>query len=558
MCNAKTSLVSRISLALVLFVNLSAIPALAGIPKKGAALAKTDDAFVVTADLPTDVQVGRVFGFSIKTNLSEDAPVQCELGEGAPDKVEPNGDCSFIGQPTEVGTINIPVKVTSENKVVTKTFTVKVAPWAFTARDFEDIRDEVARLQGTYQKDDRTVRSDVTLSKVNLAIQNIKGDLRPNTIELTRAQLLQLVKHFRWLCYGLLFSFLVVFVYIIDLRRRLLGISWIRALVPVLIICLMIPALHAATPTVASITPSSLKAGESGLVKVCGSGLDTANDAKFEGLKHSKLEADKGCLEFTFDATATAAKGDYKLMIQATAAGSFEDSGKTLKVRDTAPSAPIAPTTDFSARIAAREDMRWLALFNAVCGTEPAKARCGKEFGPAITGTELFGQLKKARNQAEENAVMAKLANAAEFNAADRTLGDPRLKAAIAGGIEAGIQSLPQATSADLAPLTARIQRVEMKADAAMDATGALAGTVAELGHVSVLAGGRSGFLGLGKPKLEQLAPKAALTAEFIRGCVKQLQKDGSLGAGCEAVFPNHVAAAPATSGRAPMQPGNQ
>ena len=86
---------------------------------------------------------------------------------------------------------------------------------------------------------------------------------------------------------------------------------------------------------------------------------------------------------------------------------------------------------------------------------------------------------------------------------------------------------------------------------ATMDATGALAGAVAELGNTVVVD--RGGLLG--RTRKTTLAGQVAVSAEFIRGCVKQLQADGSLGTGCEAVFPNRDTPAPATSGRAPMQP---
>ena len=106
------------------------------------------------------------------------------------------------------------------------------------------------------------------------------------------------------------------------------------------------------------------------------------------------------------------------------------------------------------------EDMRWLGLFNAVCGADKARARCGREFGSPITGAELFGQLRKARNQAEEDAVMRQLSNAAEFNATDRALGDPRLKEAFAGALKAFGDGLPKQSGVTEARVRAIAQEV--------------------------------------------------------------------------------------------------
>ncbi len=123
--------------------------------------------------------------------------------------------------------------------------------------------------------------------------------------------------------------------------------SFFTALVLCAVIFAGIPA-HAATYSVTSVTPDSMKIGDAGLVKACGTGLDTLTDAKFDGLTYSKLEFDKGCLEFTFDATATTKAGEHKLMVQEKTGAAFGDTGKSLKIVDSSaaptPTAPPTPT----------------------------------------------------------------------------------------------------------------------------------------------------------------------------------------------------------------------
>lgn len=128
-------------------------------------------------------------------------------------------------------------------------------------------------------------------------------------------------------------------------------------------------------------------------------------------------------------------------------------------------SAPVSGSS------ASSGDMRWLAFFNGVCGTEKGKGKCGREYGSGITGQELFKQLKAAKTQAEEDKAMAQLAVAAEFNATDRTFSDPRFVNAAKATAEAltALNKAVQATGAEAKSAVAKADEADERAKSAQD-----------------------------------------------------------------------------------------
>ena len=400
MCNNATSFISRLStyvLAITLFV-LTAATAFAVKPtaKKGDAKSAAE-AFAVSAELPADAQVGREFSFDVAVPDG----ANCDIGEEAPKGVGVS-DCNFTYTPNEVGNVSIPVKVTAgtgdEAKTVAKTFTVVVHQWAPQSEDFAAIQKGLAALQGA--------NSNTTLTKL---LEAVYGTARPNTIDLTRDQLLLANKKIKYMCYAFMALALCLILGGIARVRRTKSIWAFFGAIALCAILFAPTPSYAAGLEVKSISPTAVKVGETVIIKACGTGLSDKDDVDFSDKTVLEAVAD----DFVGNCHSVSAKGlkvgEVKLVVT-------PDGGKAITAEPaiqvtatTAPAPrPAAPQMDYGREAFVRLDMRSKAAFNVLCGTKLGEGRCGKDsVKGGLTGPQLYAMLLAARTQEQEDVVFS-------------------------------------------------------------------------------------------------------------------------------------------------------
>ncbi len=217
-------------------------------------------------------------------------------------------------------------------------------------------------------------------------------------------------------------------------KRRVISGGAAAAILLACLIALSTVPVHAAGPT-ATCTPYVTKDGTPVDITCKVNGITSAGTVTFSdtNVTATDVHLTGNTLKFKATAgTAATAPNSPDMAVDTTAVGSplavLDNNSAALAdmVVNIVKGSP-APTTGSGAS-SGGDDIRWHALFNSVCGVDKAHARCGREFGPAITGDELFAKLKAARNQAEENLVMGMFSNAVEFNSTDRVFQDDRFK----------------------------------------------------------------------------------------------------------------------------------